>query len=366
MDDPNPKPHPPRSLAARLDTYAAKIYRPIGFTKGYNFILWFMTTSGLLGFVLARLAYLNYDGIFCAPLSAHTNKNLHAGPGQCYFGLRGHTRVGLLMHLATILPAGLLVCVQFVPVVRHRWLLVHRLNGYVVILLSLVSTAAVFMIARDAMGGDPDTQMYIGVLGAVFLIALGLAWWNVKRLQIELHRKWMLRAWVYATSIITLRPIGILGAPILSRTGPYYIARPCKIIHDTLGNNQGLVLQWYPSCHPWYDGADDELQVLVRADTGGNLMERAAATLVLFAAAGWLALTMHAIAVEVYLHLTPAEHERLRNVSYQRQVEAGMKNPGRAGLTADRLGDSALWTPQEATTVVQTVATDKESTTAHV
>jgi hypothetical protein len=45
------------------------------------------------------------------------------------------------------------------------------------------------------------------------------------------------------------------------------------------------------------------------------------------------------------LQLTPAESERLRNVSYQRQVEAGMKHPGRAGLTADRIGDSAVWVP---------------------
>lgn len=47
------------------------------------------------------------------------------------------------------------------------------------------------------------------------------------------------------------------------------------------------------------------------------------------------------------LHLTPAEAERLRNVSYQRQLEAGMKRPGRAGLTADRIGDSPLWVPQD-------------------
>lgn len=47
------------------------------------------------------------------------------------------------------------------------------------------------------------------------------------------------------------------------------------------------------------------------------------------------------------LHLTPAEAERLRNVSYQRQLEAGMKHPGRAGLTADSIGDSPLWVPQD-------------------
>jgi hypothetical protein len=47
------------------------------------------------------------------------------------------------------------------------------------------------------------------------------------------------------------------------------------------------------------------------------------------------------------LRLTPAEAERLRNVSYQRQLEAGMKHPGRAGLTADRIGDSPPWVPQD-------------------
>ena len=47
------------------------------------------------------------------------------------------------------------------------------------------------------------------------------------------------------------------------------------------------------------------------------------------------------------IRLTPAEGERLRKVSYQRQVEAGMKYPGRAGLTADKLGDSAVWVPEE-------------------
>ena len=46
------------------------------------------------------------------------------------------------------------------------------------------------------------------------------------------------------------------------------------------------------------------------------------------------------------LHLTPREAERLRNVSYQRQVEAGMKNPGNAGLTVQKLGDAQPWAPE--------------------
>jgi hypothetical protein len=47
------------------------------------------------------------------------------------------------------------------------------------------------------------------------------------------------------------------------------------------------------------------------------------------------------------LHLTPREAQRLRQVSYQRQLEAGMRNPGSAGLTTDRLGDTDKWVPSE-------------------
>jgi hypothetical protein len=47
------------------------------------------------------------------------------------------------------------------------------------------------------------------------------------------------------------------------------------------------------------------------------------------------------------LHLTPREAERLRNVSYQRQLEAGMRNPGSAGITSDRLGDADKWMPDQ-------------------
>ena len=47
------------------------------------------------------------------------------------------------------------------------------------------------------------------------------------------------------------------------------------------------------------------------------------------------------------LHLTPAEAERMRHHSYKRQLEAGMRHPGRAGITSDRFGDAKIWNPNE-------------------
>ena len=62
--------------------------------------------------------------------------------------------------------------------------------------------------------------------------------------------------------------------------------------------------------------------------------------------AGFLALILHAVGVELYLRLTPRESERLRMVSYERQLERGMKNPGSAGLVVERFGDADVWVPR--------------------
>lgn len=43
--------------------------------------------------------------------------------------------------------------------------------------------------------------------------------------------------------------------------------------------------------------------------------------------------------------MTPKESERLRQISYEKQLEAGFANPGSAGLPLDRFGDADRWTP---------------------
>ena len=60
----------------------------------------------------------------------------------------------------------------------------------------------------------------------------------------------------------------------------------------------------------------------------------------------WIATIVHLIGVEIYLGLTPREAERLRQVSYERQLKAGYKHPGSAGLTSDRWGDAEPWKPK--------------------
>ena len=48
----------------------------------------------------------------------------------------------------------------------------------------------------------------------------------------------------------------------------------------------------------------------------------------------------------MYLHLTPREAKRLRQVSYERQVAAGYRNPGYSGSSVERWGDADKWQPE--------------------
>lgn len=150
--------------------------------------------------------------------------------------------------------------------------------------------------------------------------------------------------------IITLRIIMIISAQIISAQGNYFQARPCAqiaYIYRASPNPQRVVLAKYPGCAPWANGTNPEQQVLVNANFGANPEQLTTALAVPFGAAGWLAWAIHALGVELYIRLTPKETERLKQVSYKRQLERGFKNPGCAGITVERFGDAEPWVPSE-------------------
>ncbi|OAL35841.1 hypothetical protein AYO20_04991 [Fonsecaea nubica] len=311
-----------------------RIYHPLGFKKGYNFILFVILVGALMGFVLARFQYLNVDGIFL--------KNTI--PGDAIHYQSGYKRVGIILHLGCILPAGFLVCFQFVPVIRHKLLLFHRLNGYTVILLLLTGNAGAFMVTPIAGGGSPSTQAGIGLLGTMTTVSVMLAYVNIKRLQIDQHRAWMIRTWVYAGSIISVRLVQMAANTFIAQhqQGHWYDVQTCGDIWKqyTLYGAPAGAGNPTPYLYPECTAPNSSVPVVIKANVDGAGPEFATASFHLtFGMSVWICLATHAIGVETYLKLTPAESERLRLVSHERQVEAGVKHPGRAGLTVDRFGD---------------------------
>ncbi|KAI0871402.1 hypothetical protein GGS24DRAFT_60549 [Hypoxylon argillaceum] len=331
-------------LRSTFTASARKVYRAVGFTKGYNFVLWLIFGGTLFAFSLIRLEYIDFWGVFCNP---DRRRASGAMPGECFYFMKpGRYQIGIILHLATILPASLLAVVQFVPIVRQKAMYLHRINGYISVFLSIAGTAGALMIARHSAGGGVDVQTFIGALAILFLGSMCLAMINIRRLQIDQHRAWMIRAWVYGSIIITMRIGLIIGALIVSAAGGHYMAQPCDKINHTL-KGQNITMKFYPECAPFFSGENLDQHVAVKANFhGDNIMEIATAFNIIFGPASWVALIIHMIGTELYLRLTPAEHERLRNVSYHRQLKAGMKNPGSAGWTADWLGDANKWVPK--------------------
>ena len=168
---------------------------PLGFSKVYNFFFFLFFGGALMGFTLARFMFIDIDNTFCGAGFSPTKR---ASPGECYYYRFGLYRAGMLLHLACFLPAAFLVVFQFVPAIRHKCILVHRINGYIILLLSIAGTVGALIITRRAFGGGLDTQTGFGMIAVMFLVSLLIAYINIKRLRIEQHRAWMLRAWFYA------------------------------------------------------------------------------------------------------------------------------------------------------------------------
>jgi hypothetical protein len=140
---------------------------------------------------LARLKHLDVDNQFCGP-------NEGAAPGECYYYKSvPRYRIGFFLHLAGILPASILAVFEFIPAIRARWIIVHRVFGYMSMALYLVGLAGALMIARRAFGGGVDAQAWVAFVGFGVLACFALSLYNVKKLQIEQHRAWMLRGWFY-------------------------------------------------------------------------------------------------------------------------------------------------------------------------
>lgn len=326
-----------------------RIYNPLGFYRGYNFPLWIIFGLGALGFSASRAMYFDYD---------NTYKNAKVGPvtailflvrtntgqlpiGDWEYQSHGRGRFGMLMHLVAVVPIGFLLPWQFLPVIRHKFIWFHRINGYLLLILLLLCDTGAILVAPGALGGTIETRLLVGILTISTVGAALMAYINIKRLQIDQHRAWMLRCWAYAFNIISLRLIQLCALEIISRMKSFQAAMSCSRIDSALSLVQpGMAALFYPGCK---GNPDAYMSVLADAypdptPEGIPRLDRiAAAAQVTFAMSGVAALLLHAFVVEVYLHLTQAEANRLKRVSHERQLQRGWST---TWLTRETWGDA--------------------------
>ena len=102
------------------------------------------------------------------------------------------------------------------------------------------------------------------------------------------------------STIITIRLIMFISATLITSILAYTTTRPCAQIDFTLGKER--TLQAYPACSAFYSGTNALQRVLVEPGfKDGNPMQIAAALGITFGTAGWLALWIHAVLIEVYV-----------------------------------------------------------------
>lgn len=143
----------------------------------------------------------------------------------------------------------------------------------------------------------------------------------------------MLRAIFYLGTIVTLRLIIILSAFISSQISNYNTTITCGELLSILDTNESVNAA-YTSCGQ--PGSTIDTLAIVPAKFGDMPEQIGSALRLGFGMALWMALFLHATGVEIYLNLTPRESNRLRQVSYKRQLERGLSPAGSAGLTSDR------------------------------
>jgi hypothetical protein len=182
--------------------------------------------------------------------------------------------------------------------------------------------------ADQSETGDLTTQTFVGVVALGTLITFSLAIYNIRHLQLDQHRAWMLRSWFYCGFIIPLRIIQGIIAAVVTRwpAATRHALMTCPQLLYMYANNAATLHAAYPICAPenasLLEAADGF--VPIRAALGKDQAQNSAALEVSFTAGGALALLLNGVGVEIYLWATKAEARRLRQVSTQMQASRGI------------------------------------------
>ncbi|KAI1360585.1 hypothetical protein F5Y08DRAFT_45046 [Xylaria arbuscula] len=272
----------------------------LGFQSAGQMRNWLMTSGVLIGFsIFSALHLLPIQPGLCSSGDGRDG----ALAGECFYFLKTYvTRLGISAHLYCILPASTLAGFQFLPVSRRGVLLrVHRAVGYASLILGLVGSIASLPIIRHTFGGSLTAQSASGMLLILFVGAQVMAWTSIRQKKVRDHELWMLRSWVYASSIITMRVIMILAAICISWIGGYYLAMPCdKIAHILRSRDE--TLRWYPECAPFFTGLEPSRKVIVDANIAGtNRVQFSAAFNLSYGLGAWLGLFLHVVGIDIYI-----------------------------------------------------------------
>ncbi|KAG8947227.1 hypothetical protein FRC00_009239, partial [Tulasnella sp. 408] len=210
----------------------------------------------------------------------------------------------IFIHIYLSIIAGFMAVFQFIPAIRRRKMILHRLNGYMTLILLIPGTIAGGIVGRRAFGGSPSTQS--AYYTATFLtVGAALTGYSKVR-ETRKHRKWMLRAVTYVSSVITTRVVEIIAREIISAAGGYYELWSCSELEFLQQNGQGVpnFAASYPICaasparNSFSPVPPPFAPVLVKMRS--YPASYGSAVRATFGMALWVSLVIHVLGIEVY------------------------------------------------------------------
>ncbi len=146
--------------------------------------------------------------------------------------------VSTLLH---ILPGGvflMLAPLQFSSRIRGRYIQLHRWSGRILVLMGLVAALAGLHFGLSMPYGGAGEATAIAFFGVLFVVALGRAFFAIRRHQVARHREWMIRAFSIAVGISTVRVVAAVFDIALTPAG----LRPPDLFALSLWTGWGITL----------------------------------------------------------------------------------------------------------------------------
>ncbi|QRV98960.1 hypothetical protein RhiJN_26979 [Ceratobasidium sp. AG-Ba] len=262
----------------------------LGFRERFSLLLFIVFGGALVGFCL-----------FGVVMMVPSNVETETVPGEWYWYRQPLFKKCIFVHIYLNIIAGVFAVFQFIPMIRRRNIILHRINGYFVLSTLLPAVITGSVVARRAFGGDINTQAAFYTLGSIIGFAALKGISNVRTTKI--HRKWMLRTVTYTASTLTARIITSIARPIISISSAYFSTWSCDEVSFLL-NSSSMAASLFPVCALSPGDDPKNVYVLVRASVNEDPINLGSAQRVTFGMALWLAMMIHAAGVEIYILAT--------------------------------------------------------------
>ncbi|APA06247.1 hypothetical protein SS1G_01261 [Sclerotinia sclerotiorum 1980 UF-70] len=230
----------------------------------------------------------------------------------------GLLKLGMDIHMWSVLPAGTLLPLQFLPIVRRKYMNLHRYAGRALFIMLIIGNTCAFGIGHVSFGGTLETRIWIYTLGVLEYFALFKSWIAIRRKKIEEHRIWAIRTWGWAGSILTMRLLMIpfMNIVLSPYTRTFYSLTTCSALHNLYtAHSYPLtnITQTYPMCENIISGVGDYQDIHIPIELGLFPPERLVASLnMVFGTAGWCSLVLHLLGVEAWLQWSGGAEGRKR------------------------------------------------------